>query len=234
MEKVNITVVKLGVTKYPLAGGVLTAWQSEIFNVGKFKAPEFQLKQEIYTDALLRHEVPADKDADLTLIVIDAPLEHGFYMRPLDGNRAVLSLFQTSEIIRNDGYTLEEFVIRTLYELSLVWRAYKGLPAVADYPGHYDEHKCIFNFNNVLGDIVLSMHQPTLCSHCDKDFQKRGVGETDLLRFKRELLRLQRPLYFRMADWVKKHPIRTLLIGTAGSIFLNLVASWIFELIKRL
>jgi len=49
----------------------------------------------------------------------------------------------------------------------------------------------------------------------------------------RKLSRIRKPLYLRMAEWVKSHPIIALLLTAVSGVVLNLIASIIYENAKH-
>lgn len=82
-------------------------------------------------------------------------------------------------------------------------------------------------------DIVFSMHRPTLCPACSSRVLSKQVPAMLIPALQKELPRIQKPLFARMSEWVKQHPLLALLITALSGVALNILASVIFEKAKR-
>ena len=75
--------------------------------------------------------------------------------------------------------------------------------------------------------------QTTEATSCRTRVGGTQIDPNFLLTLNSELKRIRRKLYFRIVDWVKVHPLYSLLITAIFGVSLNLIASIIFEKLKR-
>ena len=146
-------------------------WKSDVFSIHHgtsighlqnaagpdWEYPSVQLSQ-------LIRPVP---EADFTVGVINARLENNFYMHRLSSTVGVLSLFEMADILRQSDHTVEDYILRNVYELAVLYAASDGqIPEDAYTWAHDDVRGCLFDMNANKPDIVFSMHKPTLCEEC--------------------------------------------------------------------
>lgn len=97
---------------------------------------------------------------------------------------------------------------------------------------HDDVRGCLFDMNASKLDIIFSMHKPTLCPECSNRLHSKQIDPSFLPTLRKELRRIRKPLYFRVAEWVQVHPLWALTVTAAFGVFLNFAASIIFEKAK--
>lgn len=179
--------------------------------------------------------VHPDDNASFTLALINAPLENNYYMRRLGNKVAVLSLFEMAEIVRFSEFTIENYILRNIYELAVHYATNSALIPLDAYSwAHDDVRGCLFDMNANKSDIIFSLHQPKLCDACKARVLSKQVNSGFLPTLTKELLRIRKALYFRMSEWGKTHPVLALIITAFSAICLNLIASIIFEKAKCL
>lgn len=238
MRPIKISLVSLGNLKYPLNVSELEAWQSDVLSIQHGASvghlPDSDGGSWEYTDDQLLKVLAADDTSDFTVGLINVPLEDNYYMRRLTDKVAVLSLNEMAEIIHYSEFTLEQYVLRNLYELAVLFAA-NGKLIPSDYAtwAHDKVRGCLFDMNSSKSDIVFSLHRPKLCSACKTRVSSKQVPADFVPTLERELLRIQKTLFVRMIEWVKLHPIFALIITATLGVLLNLIASIIFEKAKR-
>jgi hypothetical protein len=239
MHPINISLVSLGSLKYPVDIAYLEGWKSQLVTIKHGASighlPNAEGLNWQYTNDQLNGLIKEDDDASFTLALINAPLEDNYYMRRLSNKVAVLSLFEMAEIVRFSDFTIENFILRNIYELVVLYAANGALiPTDAHTWAHDDVRGCLFDMNANKSDIVFSMHQPTLCNACRARVLSKQVNSGFLPQLEDDLSKIKKALYFRMAEWVKTHPLYALTITAIFAITLNLIASIIFEKAKSL
>lgn len=217
----------------------LEGWPSQIIKLSHGSSvghlPDAEGENWEYTCDQLRSLVHADSNANFTVALISAPLEDNYYMRRLGDKVAVLSLFEMAEIVRFSDFKVEDYILRNIYELAVLYAANDALiPSDAHSWAHDDVRGCLFDMNANKSDIVFSLHQPKLCDACKARTLSKQVDPGFLPALTNELQKIKKALYFRMAEWVKAHPILALIVTAIFAILLNLGASIIFEKAKRL
>jgi len=239
MLPIKISLVSLGALKHPVNVSLLEGWQSRVFklhhdaSVGHL--PDADGDDWQYTDACLRGVLQQDPDADFTLGIINVPLEGNFYLRRLTDKTGVLSLYEMAEIVLYSEFTLEQYILRNIYELSVLFAA-NGKLIPSDYGSwaHDEVRGCLFDMNSSKSDILFSMHRPKLCPACKTRIAAKQVPAELFSALEQELPRIKKALFSRMTEWVKLHPIFALLIASASAVLLNIVASFIYEKAKRI
>lgn len=238
MHPIRISLVSQGHLKYPINISEITAWKSSVMSISHGASvghlPDADGGGWEYTDAHLLDVIAADVESDFTVGLIDVPLEDNYYLRRLTDKVAVLSLYEMAEIVRYSEFTLEQFILRNLYELAVLFAA-NGKLIPSDYVTwtHDEVRGCLFDMNSSKSDIVFSLHRPKLCTACKARVLSKQVPADFVPHLERELKRLKKSLFLRMTEWVKLHPILALMITALSSVFLNFVASVIFEKAKR-
>jgi hypothetical protein len=238
MLPVKVCLVPLGNLKYPVSISELEGWKSQLISIRHGAAvghlPDSEGDQWEYPDHQLLQVLSAETDSDFTLGVINAQLQDNFYLRRLSERTAVLSLYEMADIVRYSDFDLEQYILRNIYELAVLFAANgKLLPTSYATWAHEETRGCLFDMNANKSDIVFSLHRPVLCAACTTRVSAKQLPPILLLSLGKELRRIQKGLYVRIGEWVKLHPIFALLITAAAGIGLNLIASVIFETGKR-
>ncbi|MCE2677000.1 MAG: hypothetical protein LW632_02530 [Burkholderiaceae bacterium] len=233
----KISLVTLGHLKYSLKVKELTEWKSNLLKITQnaqlnhLQDPEGNDQE--YLDTQLFELIQADQEADFTVALIGAPLENNYYMRRISEKICVISLFQMAEIVRDANFTIEQYVLRNIYVLVVIYQSNNALiPTGYATWAHDDIRTCLFDMNMDKNDIVFSLHKPQLCTQCTARSQRYQLPNGFLETLKNELKKIQKPIYYRMLDWVREHPILALVFSSLFAISLNLYASYIFEFIK--
>lgn len=239
MHPIRISLVSLGHLKYPVNISEITAWKSSVISISHGASvghlPDADGGGWEYTDAHLLEVIAPDVESEFTVGLIDVPLEDNYYLRRLADKVAVLSLYEMAEIVRHSEFTLEQYVLRNLYELAVLYAA-NGKLIPPDYVTwtHDEVRGCLFDMNSSKSDIVFSLHRPKLCTACKARVLSRQVPADLVPHLEGELKRLKKSLFLRMTEWVKRHPILALAITAVSSVLLNVIASIIFEKAKKL
>lgn len=224
MRALNVALITLGHQKQPVDIGYLKGWRSRIFLIGRITAiahsPDATGDTWEYPDDQLSELIKAVPAADMTVAIVSAPVAQNFYSRRLKDNVVVLSLHEIAHILNSANFRLEHFVLRNIYQFSVYYHALGGtIPTVDSVSWSHDDIRgCLFDMNSQKSDILYSMDQPKLCEVCRTRLGSYAVDPEFLPALTSELQRLRKRLYFRMADWVKSHPIYALVITAAFGI----------------
>lgn len=187
-----------------------------------------------YTDEQLAKVLAPSLGADITLGLTNAPLEDNYFLRRLPKNVAILSLHEMAEIVQYNNFSVETFILREAYELTCLYKVEGRIPPTSELSRKHDDIRgCLFDMCSSKGDIVFSLQRPRLCPDCRNRFLSRQVDAKFLPTLEKELTRIQKTLYYRLSDWVRTHPILTLVLTSVFAISMNLVSSVIFEKAKR-
>jgi hypothetical protein len=238
MTPVRISLVTLGSLKQPVDVPLLSHWRSKILTIEHGDSVVHLQNAEgdewSYTDAQLERLLTPTAGAEITLGLINAPLEDNFYLRRLPRNVAVLSLHEMAEIVQYDNFSVDTFIVRIGYELAVLFKAEGRIPATGEATWTHDDIRgCLFDMCSSKGDIVFSLHRPCLCDTCRTRVLQKHVDVELLPLLDKELRRIHKTLFYRLTDWIKVHPILALALTTLLAFAVNLASSSVFEKAKR-
>jgi hypothetical protein len=242
MKPVVISLVTVGNLKYSLNFGYLQKWPSALFliehgaSIGQIPNAQGTENDEWeYPKAQLRKMIRREPSGDITFALINAPLEGNYYMRRLGDNIVVLSLYEMAEIIRDANFTIEDYIIRNIYEIIALFLGNQHtVPDSSSTWSHDEIRGCLFDMNANKSDIIFSMDHPTLCSPCKNRLLSAQIDPHVIPSLTHELKKLEKGTYFRIIEKVKAHPRFYLFITAIVAIFLNLCASLIYDVAKNL
>jgi hypothetical protein len=239
MAPVSIHVVVLGNLKHAIDFQHIENWDSEVLSLkyaDKIEAlPDSDGEDWEYTDQQLSGLIAHDPQYDLTLAIINAKLEDNYYMRRLSDNIVVLSLYETSEILQYEHIAIEAFVIRNLYEIVCGYlMCSRTLPSSVYKLPHDETRGCLFDLCANKADIVYSTSRPILCEQCQAALMRAQLDKNFIGKLQVELKKIKRKLFYRMKDFVEKHPVVAICIAALSSLLLNVVANAVYDGLKRL
>jgi len=135
------------------------------------------------------------------------------------------------EILSASNIPLENMVYRLLYAYTLAFKR-KGNNILNgdDLTNftHDEARGCLFDMNGIKTDVVYSCHSPIVCSSCIEGLRAGTVSNEVIARTQKEI---KKPLFFQIADFVKKHPMWSLLASAVAAIVLGGVGSYIAAVI---
>jgi len=239
MKKVKIKLIILGGIKHNINFRELIEWKTNFFeideNIETKKTIPNSLTEEneqyYYTDVQLKNIIGETSNADLTVAIINQKLEKNYYERSIGNNCYVLSLFEIGEIILNNNFNIIHFIIQELYYFAAVYYRTNGeIPETDDSLTHHDIRKCLFDFNDNKNDITYSLGQVSICSNCEAEFDKTLVPKDFVENIRKELKRIKKGIFYRIRDFIRKEPILSMIIGIAVAILINIISSYLYDL----
>lgn len=238
MEPLKIKLVTLGNLKYPIDFASVEKWRSHVFT-----AKHVDTVQEIedadidhwaYSDNALIGFIKPDPNFAITVGLINAPLESNYYLRRLGGNICILSLHETADILKLSNLKVESFIIRTIYQLCCHYIEAGGNLPTSSYSLAHDETRCcLFDMNMNKADIIYSTERPRICDSCRTRIIRSQVPKDFLPSVESELRRIKKDLYYRITDFIKNHPIYSILITVLTGIVLNILASYLYDIFVK-
>lgn len=234
---IKIKLITLGNLKYPVNFKKVENWCSQIFktdHAGEVQAISNAVGPDwSYPDNQLAVLIRPDKSYDFTVGIINAKLQDNYYLRRLENNVCILSLYETAEIVKEANLTIENFIVRNLYEICLIYLEGGNQIKNSAYGVAHDETRnCLFDMNANKADIIFSTEHPKICTSCKARIMNSQVPKDSLQTIERELGNLKKALYYRIMDFVKLHPIFTLIISSVVAVLLNVLASFIYDVLK--
>ncbi|MDQ3745499.1 MAG: hypothetical protein M3444_14060 [Acidobacteriota bacterium] len=239
MEPLKIKLVTLGNLKYPINFAAIERWRSQVFTAKHVdtvqEIEDADIDHWVYSDNSLMRFIKPDPNFNITVGLINAPLEGNFYLRRLDNNICILSLHEIADILKLSNLKIESFILRIIYELCCLYiEEGKKLSASSFYSVAHDETRgCLFDMNMNKADIIYSTVRPRICDSCRTRIVRSQVPKDFLPSVENELREIKKDLYYRLADFIKRHPIYSIFITLLSGIVLNIVASYLYDVLIK-
>lgn len=233
MEKVNIKLITIGHMPIEINKQKLINWKSKVFKIDP-DIPSYTLPIESdgynwdFSDENIKSILPDNGEFDIRLVIVNVPLEEGYYARRLCNNTAVITFHMMSEILHQNNIPLQNLILRVLYAYSLVYIRYnKNITdnvSTRDFT-HDETRSCIFDMTGIKYEVIYSAAKPILCESCIEASKKQRVSNEILNHINKELKRIRKSLYFRIIDKFKRHPIISLIITTIFAIGVGVIGN---------
>jgi len=244
MSRPRIKIAALGQLPPDFDPDDLLRWKSSVFEVNPI-VESFQLNDQAqgadweFTDQQLERYFPNQSDGSFLIVLVNVKLEDNWYLRRLSNNRVLFTFYELDQILRFHSIPLKNIGLRLLYATSLIYLRYGNRIPPTTEPTNYahDETRgCLFDMNASKLDVVHSCHQPILCDYCVSQLKTALVSYEVISSVQSEIRKIRKPLFHRMSDFVKSHPIwsifislvTALIVGILGSV----IASYIYDALK--
>ncbi|MFT7688899.1 MAG: hypothetical protein ACI9FB_004264 [Candidatus Azotimanducaceae bacterium] len=239
MSKIKINLVTVGHLPADFDKSKIKAWKSDVFSI-EGDIDNYSLNNDSdgedwsYTDANLAQQLPREVAGDFLIALVNVPLELNWYSRRLNENKVIFTFHEMREILQFSNIPLENIVFRLLYAYSLQFKRSNGkLPTSNEYTNftHDETRGCLFDMNGLKTDVVHSCHQPIICPDCIGRLRNETVSDNLITKVQQEIKKVQKPLFYRVLDFVKVHPLRSLTISAASAIVLGAIGSYLATII---
>ncbi|MDH5547015.1 MAG: hypothetical protein OEZ43_15595 [Gammaproteobacteria bacterium] len=235
MDKVKITVATIGYMPAEFDRKKLKDWKSKVFSiVGEIESYSLTKDSDGYDwefkDEGLEDVLPEKFAGDFLIAIVNVPIELNWYSRRLTNNRVVFTFHEIKEILNWSNIPLENVIYRLLYAYTLVFKRNGArIPLNQEQTNftHDETRGCLFDMNGIKSDVVYSCHEPIICADCVERLRKEKVSNDAIEIIQKEIKKIRKPLYYRFIDFIKKHPIWSLIISALSAIILGAIGSYI-------
>lgn len=240
MKKIRIKLISIGHLPGDVNLEKINKWTSDIYELTE-KIEHYGLRansdgqQWEYSDHNISAELPELGNENFLIALVGVPLEGNWYIRRVAENKIVFTFHEISNYLRQNNIPLENVILRLLYAYTLVYtRNGNRIPSIHEITNftHDETRGCIFDMNGLKEDIIYSCAEPIICPSCTEQLIKEKVSETSIKQAKLELSDIKKSLYYRLADWIKSHPIYAILISSFWAILLGFIGSLIGKLFE--
>ncbi|MFX0203856.1 MAG: hypothetical protein ACFFCW_47770 [Candidatus Hodarchaeota archaeon] len=237
MSKVKVRVVSVGHLPADIDLEKIKSWKSEIFELSE-GIENYGLRSDSdtndwgYSDKNISSLLPDRGSEDFLVALVSVRLEDNYYARRVQDNKVVLTFYEISDYLRQTNIPIENVVLRLLYAYSLLYRRSGArIPENSEFTNftHDETRGCIYDMNGLKEDIVFSCVKPIICSECSERIVKEKVSQTSIDKAKSELSKIDKQLFYQIADWVKFHPIIAILVSSVWAIVLGVIGSLIVK-----
>jgi ferredoxin len=239
MNKTKITVATVGYIPAELDRQKIKYWKSDVFFIeGGIESYSLPVDSDglnwEFTDSSLEDILPNQFAGEILLAVVNVPIENNWYSRRLSNNRIVFTFYEIKEILFYNNFPLENIIYRMLYAYTLLYkRSDSRIPLGSENTNltHDETRGCLHDMTANKIDIIYSCHEPIICSDCVERLRKGKVSNEILSKVEKEIKKIKKPLFYRIAGFVKKHPIWSLAISAISALILGIIGSLIASII---
>ena len=234
-DKIKIKMIVVGSIPFVLNRNRISNWSSELFEIsGNIDTHKLRTNSDgakwRYLDQNIRDILPvADGAVDFQVAIVSVPLEDNFYERRLEGNWIIVSTYEIRKYLAEANIPIENVILRVLYACALVFMFYgKQIPLTGaeDPKLTHDETKgCLFDMNGDKSEVVFSCDHPILCQECQGTLGQKISRET-IEKCQKEIRKIRKTPYYRITDYIKGHPIRSLAATVVGSVLIGAMSSF--------
>ncbi|EKO3559036.1 hypothetical protein P0F15_003328 [Vibrio metschnikovii] len=241
MEKVNIKLLFLGHPRHGINKNKLLGLKSKYFKIvgieSREKLPEAQ-KNDGYLDVEYSVEevssmVGSPKNGDITFAIMNYRYDDGFYLHRLNPNAVCLSISGIDQLLINNGISLENFIIKNIYEVVALSFTLDSLCSDEAYDVvHIDTRGCLFDMNGDKIDIIYNTEMPSLCNECKSFINGKNIPEGFVSGLEKELKKIRKPFLSRVEIFIKKYPLFSIGLTLFSSFLISVLASLFVEYLK--
>lgn len=241
--KIKITLVKLGHIEHIVNFKKLEKWKSNIFEITELQCIEdmpdgdisdFYLDQKFSKEELKRIVSHSD-NSDITIALMPCRFTDNFYMHRIGDNCLTISLYDIPEILMRKNISVENFIIKQIYEICAFKYLFKDISTDEIYIlSHRDTKGCLFDLNGNRIDILYNTEKPTICDSCKTIFRKKQIDSRTISLFEKELRKIKKPLILRIEQSIKKYPLGSVVLSGLFAILLSITANLASDLIKEI
>jgi hypothetical protein len=85
-------------------------------------------------------------------------------------------------------------------------------------------------------DVVHSCHKPIVCEYCVGELKRAQVSNETISGAQRDIGRILKPLFHRIADFVRRHPLWSITISVLTALIVGTLSSalgsYLYELVR--
>jgi hypothetical protein len=244
MSKTRITVATVGHMPADFDRKKIENWKSSVFDItGPIESYSLTCDSDgedwEFTDKSLETVLPNNFDGEFLVAVVNVPIELNWYSRRLSANRVTFSYHEIKEILRASNIPLENAVFRLLYAYTLLYkRSGNRIPDNAEPTNftHDETRGCLYDMNGIKTDIIYSCHKPIICPDCVERLKREKVSMEVISKCQADIRRIQKAMFYRMSDFIKKHPLWSIGISAVAAVVLgsigSVLGSYVYEAIK--
>jgi hypothetical protein len=245
---VKIRIVVMGRIPDELNLRKLLKWKSKLFAVSSSKQHHSMNNMQpdissfYYSDVLLRTNFPNasqvekiagdDNKTDLTIYLVDIPIEGNYFSRVFDKNQIVITFYQAKNMLREEHIPFENYVLKRLYMYSLLFLSSRNNHIVfkdEDLCLHYERNGCLFDGCYIKEEFVDSCIKPIICGECYQLLRKSHIQDELLKTVDDELKKVTRGFRYGIIHWLHTHPLAYLLVSAAVSAIIGAIISFSFK-----
>ncbi|MBI9066934.1 MAG: hypothetical protein JEZ09_06555 [Salinivirgaceae bacterium] len=239
--KKKIAIVKLGHIDHLLNIDKIKNWSSSLFEIVHIHCIDYLPDSDVedgyldkkYTRNGLSEKMKCPTDCDYAIGIMRYRFEDNFYLHRINKKCGVISLNGIEDILRKESISLENFIIKQIYEIVALTHLVGDMSSDEVYKYvHLDTRGCLFDMNGERTDILYNTEKPIICDSCREAFRKQQINSDVVKKLERELPKIRKPFIISIEKKIKKYPLLSVIISALVPITLSIIANLICELIE--
>lgn len=188
----------------------------------------------VYTKAEIETVMNDIEFDGLCIAIMNYGFDDNFYMHRVGNKKVCISIFQLESILSEKKISIENFIIKNIYEIFIFYKIVKNLTDSEEVYQfvHTDTRGCLFDLNGDKRDIIYNTEKPIICDECRGKISKKSIPKNFLEDIQRELLKIDKPFIKKIENFISKYPLFSILATFSFSTFINLFSNWLWEIIK--
>jgi hypothetical protein len=241
MNKIRITLVKIGHIDHLINFKKIKNWKSKLFEIVEIQCIENLPDSDIddgYLDQKFAKEslgkfIDCPIDSNLVIAITSCRFIDNFYTHRIGYQKIGISLYGVKEILNNANIPIDNFIINQLYYICTLY-------SIVDITKndeineivHRDMRGCLFDFCGDRTDILYNTEKPIICDDCKGKIKRKQIAQDLLPILEKELKKIRKPFFLKVELNIKKYPLVYMLLSAIIAIGINVFFGLIWKLIK--
>lgn len=238
---IKLNIIRLGHIHQPINWKKIESFQSNIFKVDDVtEIPSLSLESNDpwyqYSDDVLREEIAGkleENKSTINVLVTKVKLENNWYVRVLNKNTVVVSLYEVSDYLSAANILIENFIIKVMIKVSLIQQIYKELSTSAYDLAHEETRGCLFDMNNFKYEVIHNTNKVSFCSQCSALLDTKNLPRGFKKDTEKDLGKLKKEFFYVLSDFVKTHPLLSVFLTGLFGIIVNTISSLLYDVIVK-
>jgi len=241
--KIKITLVKIGYIDRFVDLKKIMKWRSGIFDIIEIQAVDYLPDSEMYDTYLdqkftrddLREIFSCPAGSNFAVAITSYRFIDNFYMHRIAQDRVGISLYGIPEILGIENISIENFIIKCLYEICAI-SLIADISNDAEVYGliHRDTRGCLFDMNGDRTDILYNTEKPIICSSCTEKFNRNQTRQGIIPTFNKELRKIRKSTLLIIEGSIRKYPLFSIVLGALIGSAISSLFTPLFEILMVL
>jgi hypothetical protein len=177
---------------------------------------------------------PIKHNDNIVIGIIEKYIENSgdsTFFIPVGKESAIICTQGLNKILQEKNLHLYNYLLLMIYRFVLLRKMNSDFIKTKIH--HGDPKNCVFALCDCADDIKQILGSPCICTSCKNEIEKINTPFNLIKIACKELKTIRRPVFYIISDFIKIHPIFSILIGSGFTIFLNLLSNIFFEYLSN-
>lgn len=241
MSKISVKIIMIGHIEKIIDFDLIQKHSSKFFAIEELdRIPDLPVpnKNDGYLDVIYSVEEMENILSNIThdglcIGVMNYKYDDNFYMHRLDDNKVCISVAGLEEILKRKDISLENFILKNIYVIYIFYKVLGSTlnDKVYDF-FHNDTRGCLFDLNGDKSDIIYNTEKPIICHECQSKINKQAIPSNFINQLEYALKNITKPMFKSIELFIRKYPLLSISATIIFSTTINILSSYIWELIE--